>query len=561
MLCKMIFSLSISNFSLQNNVVQGVLIGSFIYNIRGNINTTLNALRLAKTLVFFSKHVNIYSIFQKQIQIGFNLLCLVPAVSRETNKQLDDTRNTLKSEMNKYNIEIVDLLTRKIPISVMPHNSVEPHYILESLKRMRNWEDEKINRSKISGTIYSRDKDKITELINQVFSMYYKTNPLHPDIFPSLRSIETWIIRYTLRLYNAPLGSKASITSGGTESIFLACKAYRDFYKKAYPEIIVPITAHPAFDKACDCLGIKLRKVPIEYNTSGGSSKLDLSYYRSLINENTILLVGSAPSFPHGEIDPMREICKIAESYKLPVHMDACLGGFILPFLNSYSGIEDRYDFSMSGITSISADFHKYGLTEKGISIVMYNNEKYINSQYFVYPDWCGGIYATNTLLGSRPGSIMAITWATILCRGYSYYKELANEIVMSTRYLAIELSKIKNISVIGHLELLTNVVAFTTKDFDIYTLNDELKQKGWNLNPLQFPSSLHLCITEANCSRDNLDVFIRDVKMAFEKCSVEYDGVAPEDGGSIYGTSQKITNRSLVSSVAKMYLDSLYFS
>ena len=170
----------------------------------------------------------------------------------------------------------------------------------------------KSDKSKASGIQYSRDSKSSSELVNSVFSMYYKTNPLHPDIFPTLRSIETWVIRYTLKLFNAPLGSKASITSGGTESIFLACKAYRDYYKKPYPEIIVPETAHPAFDKACDCLGIKLKKVPIVFNTDGEESQLDLKYYKSVVNENTILLVGSAPSFPHGELDPTREICKIA---------------------------------------------------------------------------------------------------------------------------------------------------------------------------------------------------------------------------------------------------------
>ena len=555
------FSFQSSQFIQDNKIVQGVLLASFIYNLRGNVNGVLNSLRTLKTLVFFSKHINFCALFQNQIQLGFRMLCFLPAVSKETKKQLGETRDTLRREMTQYNTNIVDLLHPKIPISILQNNSIGNEYILESLTRLKEWENSKVDKSRVSGTIYSRDSKSSSELVNSVFSMYYKTNPLHPDIFPTLRSIETWVIRYTLKLFNAPLGSKASITSGGTESIFLACKAYRDYYKKPYPEIIVPETAHPAFDKACDCLGIKLKKVPIVFNTDGEESQLDLKYYKSVVNENTILLVGSAPSFPHGELDPMREICKIAKIYKLPVHMDACLGGFILPFLNSCAGLEDRYDFSMNGITSISADFHKYGLTEKGVSIVMYNSEKYINSQYFIYPNWCGGIYATNTLLGSRPGSIIAITWATMLSRGSDYYKFLANDIVMNTRYLAIELSKIDEVSVFGNPEKLVNVVAFNTPDFDIYAVNTELKERGWNLNPLQFPSSLHYCITEANCSRESLQEFIRDVRVAVEKCKKEFTGVSPEDGGSIYGTSQKISNRALVSSVARIYLDSLYFS
>jgi sphinganine-1-phosphate aldolase len=214
----------------------------------------------------------------------------------------------------------------------------------------------------------------------------------------------------------------------------------------------------------------------------------------------------------------------------------------------------------MKGITSISADFHKYALSEKGVSIVMYNSVKYIESQYFVYSDWCGGIYATNTLLGSRPGSIIAITWAGMLARGFDYYRKSSLEIVSATRYIAEKLEEIPEVTVIGDPKMLINVVAFNTPLFDIYSINSELKSRGWNLNPLQFPSSLHICITNANSSGDKAKEFIKDVKWAVNKCRDEFNGVAPEDGGSIYGTSQKITNRSLVSSVAKIYLNTLYF-
>lgn len=546
---------------LNNFYFKTLLLTSFVLNSRSNINTVLGYLRTCKCLVFFSRHVNLKTLFQSQIQMGFNALCLLPAVSRETERQLNMSKEQIISDLSLHDQEIVKLLSTKVTISIMPTNAVPTDYILETVTRLKEWEDNLINKTRVSGAIYSHDEERVQKLLSQVSQIFYKTNPLHPDVFPTLRKIETWLIKYTLRLYNSPNEARASITSGGTESIFLACKAYRDYYKKPFPEIIVPVTAHPAFDKACDCLGIKLIKVPIDFNLSGGSSKLDLSFYKSSINENTILLVGSAPSFPHGEIDPMREICNLGIKYKVPVHMDACLGGFILPFLNEYSGLNEKYDFTMRGLTSISADFHKYALSEKGISIVMYNSSKYINSQYFVYSDWCGGIYATNTLLGSRPGSIIAVTWAGILARGFTYYRNQSTAILLATRNIAFELSNIPEISVFGDPEKLTNVVAFTTNDFDIYEVNSELKERGWNLNPLQFPSSLHLCVTEANSSPDNVKSFIEDVKSAVEKCRNDYSGVSPQDGGSIYGTSQKITNRSLVGSVAKIYLDALYFT
>jgi sphinganine-1-phosphate aldolase len=546
---------------INNTYFKGILLTSFVLNSRSNFNTVMGYLRTCKCLVFFSRHVNIKNLFQSQIQIGFNALCILPAVSRETQRQLNLSRDSIINEMNQYDKDIVKLLDSRVNISIMPTNGIESRHIIDTVNRLKKWEDELINKSRVSGAIYSKDNKEMQDLVSQVSHIFTKTNPLHPDVFPTLRKIETWLIKYTLRLYNARNDAKASITSGGTESIFLACKAYRDYFKKPFPEIIVPATAHPAFDKACDCLGIKLIKVPIDYNTSGDDSKLDLSFYKSSINENTILLVGSAPSFPHGEIDPMRDICNLGISYKLPVHMDACLGGFILPFLNEYAGLSDRYDFTMRGITSISCDYHKYALSEKGISILMYNSPEHIKSQYFVYSDWCGGIYATNTLLGSRPGSIIAVTWAGILARGYEYYRDNSTKILRATRTIATELSSIPGVSVFGDPKKLTNVVAFTTTDFDIYSVNSELRERGWNLNPLQFPSSLHLCVTEANCSTENVKAFISDTLEAVDKCRQEYSDVKPEDGGSIYGTSQKISNRALVGSVAKIYLDSLYFS
>ena len=227
-----------------NNVYfKGILLTSFVLNSRSNFNTVMGYLRTCKCLVFFSRHVNIKSLFQSQIQMGFNALCILPAVSRETQRQLELSRDSIVGEMNQYDKDIVNLLDPKVTISIMPGNGVKSHYIIETVNRLKKWEDELINKSRVSGTIYSHDNSEIQALLAQVSQIFTKTNPLHPDVFPTLRKIETWLIKYTLRLYNARNDARASITSGGTESIFLACKAYRDYFKKPFPEIIVPAVA------------------------------------------------------------------------------------------------------------------------------------------------------------------------------------------------------------------------------------------------------------------------------------------------------------------------------
>ena len=547
------------NNVISNKYAQGVLIGSFLYNFKGNISGIIDTARNVKTFVFFYKFFNARDIFQNQIQMGFKMLSILPCVKRKIAIEMNKNIETISDDLSQHSEQIVKLIDYKIPITTFNKEGIEAYRIVETLQKLKAFDDSIVDKGKVSGTIYSNNKD-VETMINQISSLYFKTNPLHPDIFPSLRYIEKWLIQKTLSLFKGNIDCRGSITSGGTESIFLACKAYRNYHKSIKnPEIIAPETVHPAFDKACECLSIKLVKVPIEYCHNGTeSSKLNLSYYKSKINENTICLVGSAPSFPHGEIDPMREIGKLGMYYKIPVHMDCCLGGFLLPFLD----LNERYDFTMPGITSISADFHKYAYCEKGISIVMYKNFKYSNSQYFIYDSWNGGIYATNTLLGSRSGNIIVLTWATMLLNGTNYYKEASNIIRDTTQKIAYRINQIDGLDVIGNPEELINIVAIKSDIFDIYKINELLKKNGWNLNALQFPSSIHLCVTLNHISEEKIDELIAFLNVG----AMDYENMLINDansagGGSIYGTSQKISNRSLVSNIACQYLDILYKS
>ena len=288
--------------------------------------------------------------------------------------------------------------------------------------------------------IYSAN-DKTEELIASISSLYFKTNPLHPDIFPTLRYIEKWLIRKTLRLFNASDEGRASITSGGTESIFLACKTYKTFYKNIKnPEIIAPETAHPAFDKACECLGIKLVKVPIEYSYKA-YSKLNLSYYKVKLMKILFVLLVLHQVF-HREIDPMREIEKLGLQYNIPVHM-------IVVFEDFYCLFRFLMNFMISvclELISISADFHKYAYCERNINCT-YSHYKYSNSQYFAYDSWNGEFYATNTLLG-RPGNIIVLTWATLMSNGINYYRDASFKIREATRTIARRIRDIEYLDV-----------------------------------------------------------------------------------------------------------------
>lgn len=277
---------------------------------------------------------------------------------------------------------------------------------------------------------------------------------------------------------------------------------------------------------------------------------------RRAITKNTILLCGSAPQFPHGVMDPIEEIAKLAKKYNLGCHVDACLGGFLIPFMKKAGFSLPPFDFSVDGVTSISCDTHKYGFSPKGSSVIMYSNKHLRHFQYFVAPDWQGGIYACPSIPGSRPGAIIAVTWATMIYYGESGYVESTRKIISTRRKIEDGLRKIKGIFVLGKPEV--SVVAFASHNFDVYHLGDALTKKGWHLNTLQFPSSIHICVTALNTQPGVADQFIKDVR----ECTAALlkDPAAKSSGMSaIYGMSQSIPDRSIVNEIAWGFLDCMY--
>ncbi|KFP67832.1 Sphingosine-1-phosphate lyase 1 [Cariama cristata] len=345
------------------------------------------------------------------------------------------------------------------------------------------------------------------------------------------------------------------MTSGGTESILMACKAYRDLaYERGIkqPEMLVPVSAHAAFDKAAHYFGLKLIHIPLTKDM-----EVDIQAMRRAISKNTAMLVCSAPQFPHGVMDPIEEVAELAVKYKIPLHVDACLGGFLIAFMDKAGfPLKRPFDFRVKGVTSISADTHKYGYAPKGSSVVLYSDKKYRSYQFFIAPDWQGGIYASPSVAGSRPGGIIAACWATLLHIGESGYVEATKRIIKTARFLESELRKIDSIFIFGKPEV--SVLSIGSDTFDIYRLSNFLTAKGWNLNVLQFPSSIHICITQLHTKSGVAEQFLKDVKDSIE--DIMKDLHAKTTGmGAIYGMAQSVPDRSLVAEISQAYLDGLY--
>ena len=474
----------------------------------------------------------------------YKFLSMIPYFQKKIQHEIDKTSDGIREELDKQGTEYN-------PYINLPLLPIKKGAIIDHIRELKELENKKQDLKLVSGVIYNHDEN-LNDLMLSIYPFFYKTNPLHADIFPYLRNIEKDLIRMTLNLYNGSKESRGTLTSGGTESILCACKAYRDYGLKIKgiknPIMLVPESAHAAFDKAGESFGIKIIKIPIDENY-----ELDIGYLETNINKNVVCIVGSAPSFPHGIMDPIKKLGEIGINYDIPVHVDCCLGGFLIPFMENRS--EFDFDFSVDGVTSISCDYHKYGYSPKGISIIMYESRKYIDYQYYIEPDWMGGIYATHVLTGSRPGNIIVQTWATMLYYGIEGYKNNTNLIIETANYIRKELDSIENIYVIGDSKL--SVIGLKSDKYNIYKINDKLKEKGWHLNVLQNPSSIHICVTEQHVNEEIHSKFIDDIKEIIGSLSLNEN--QEDDNSTIYGTNQKVKKGSIIRAVVLNYLDYLY--
>ncbi|XP_076025373.1 sphingosine-1-phosphate lyase 1 isoform X2 [Genypterus blacodes] len=477
----------------------------------------------------------------------FRLVRKIPfigvAIQGQLNKALDDMSAslcTLREGMS---------YTQQLPSQGLSQSQV-----LDKIQEYETLNEVKWEKGCVSGAVYWGD-EMLTKLLVKVYGDFAWSNPLHPDIFPGVRKMEAEVVRMACTLFHGGSNSCGTVTSGGTESILMACKAYRDMaYERGvkHPEILAPVSVHAAFDKAAHYFGMKLVHIPLDKKTM----KVDVKAMKRAISRNTAMLVCSAPQFPHGVMDPVEEVAKLAVRYNLPLHVDACLGGFLIVFMAKAGYRLAPFDFRVKGVTSISADTHKYGYAPKGSSVILYSDKKYRHYQYFVAPDWQGGIYASPSVAGSRPGGIIAACWATMMHIGENGYIDATKKIISVARKIKTEICKINGVFVFGDPEV--SVVAIGSDVFDIFRLSNALTSKGWNLNTLQYPSSIHICCTVLHTQKGVADQFISDVR---EQVAIIMKNPKEKTTGmgAIYGMAQSIPDRSMVTEISRGFLDCLY--
>ncbi|XP_064458338.1 sphingosine-1-phosphate lyase-like [Ornithodoros turicata] len=506
-------------------------------------------------LITFTVQCLIYRIFYTR---GF-----VPNVKRgflHWVRNLPVIRNIVKKKLEKHAVDIERSMNKYYAntkfLTQLPSKPWSPDKILGEMKKYLSLSVVDWKKGHVSGGIYTENDSKLEDVMTTAYRWTIRTNPLHSDIFVGVRKMESELIRWCCNLYNGGPNSCGSMTSGGTESILLVCKAYRDYgyYEKGIvcPEMVVPVTAHAGFDKAGQYLRIKVIHIPVDPKTM----RVDVKKMRSAITSNTIMLVGSAPQFPHGTIDPIQEIADLGARHHIPMHVDACLGGFLIPFMEDAGFPIPPFDFRLDGVTSISADTHKYGYSPKGSSVIMYSDSVYRHYQYSVATDWPGGVYCTPTMSGSRAGAVSACTWASLLYYGREGYVDATRKIITTTRAIIQETSGIEGLKILGQPDV--SVIAYGSDIFDIFRLNDALTHRGWCLNTLQFPSGFHLCVTLLHVSENIADKFVSDLRECV--ADIMLDPGQPSTGqAAIYGMAQSIPDRSVVEELSCAYIDACY--
>ncbi len=389
------------------------------------------------------------------------------------------------------------------------------------------WED-----GRAFGMVYDGGPS-VHEVAEQAARLYLHENALNTKAFPSLGAIQSEVVGWTAQLLNGPDTASGFLTSGGTESILCGVKAARERGRIERgidrPEMVVSASAHAAFHKAAHLFGIEVHKTPVLDDWTA-----DVEAMAAEVNENTVLVVGSAPQYPQGVVDDIPAIAALAAEVGANCHVDACMGGFVLPFAERLGREVPVWDFRVEGVTSISADIHKLGYAPKGVSVILHRTKELRRYQTFLFDDWLGGFYASPNLQGTRSGLPMAAAWAVMQHLGIDGYTELTATVLDNADRMRAGIAEIDGVRVLGdggyHLVAMSNEPD-DEDPIDVFALGDALQRRGWFHDRQGPPDSLHSTVSNSNTG------VIDEYLSALAESVAEVRGSSTDDRSTNYAT------------------------
>lgn len=331
--------------------------------------------------------------------------------------------------------------------------------------------------------------DDVLEVAKQAYLMYFSENGLGLRAFGSLARFESEVVRMALTLMHGDDATRGAMTTGGTESIFLAVKAARDQAKQrrpgmGTPQIVMASSAHPAFDKAAHFMGLQVVRTTLRADYTA-----DPTAIAAAITDDTVMVVGSVPAFPHGVIDPIGEIAAAAAAHGVWMHVDACVGGYIAPFAKQLGADIPDWDFAVPGVTSISADLHKYGYTAKGASTLLFRDAESFAGMGWYFDGWPRGQYFTNTLVGTRAGGAIAAAWAVMNYLGEAGYRRITQRVLDTRRALQAGTAKL-GLPTLGDPQL--SILAYGSVEVDTAAVGARMTARGWVVGHVTEPAGFH---------------------------------------------------------------------
>jgi sphinganine-1-phosphate aldolase len=411
----------------------------------------------------------------------------------------------------------------------LPRQGVAKRDVLASLEAMRSG-DVDWRSGRCFSLVYDGGAD-VRDVARAAHDLYLSENALNTNAFPSLGRMQADVVRIVADLLHADEEAAGFMTSGGTESILVAVKAAKERARAergiTEPEMVLARSAHAAFHKAAHDFGVTARVVPVRDDW-----RADVDTMAAAVNDRTVLLVGSAPQYPQGVVDPIPEIAGIASRVGANCHVDACMGGFVLPFAERLGLSVAPWDFRVDGVTSISADVHKLGYSPKGASVIVHRSKALRRYQTFVFDDWLGGLYASPNLLGTRPAGPIAAAWAVLHYLGEEGYLRLTRTTLDAATRLVAGIGSVRGIEVRGEPD--AQIVCFGATDpasFDVFALGDALASRGWYFDRQAGPESLHATVSAGNAGL--IDELVDDLG----ELSQDVAGRRNPDRGTDYAT------------------------
>jgi len=425
------------------------------------------------------------------------------------------------------------------------------------LRRMESFRagDVRWREGRVFSLVYQYSPEH-TDFLKQAHNLFFSENGLNPTAFRSLLRMERETIEMAADLFHGDEQVAGCVTSGGTESLLLVVLNYRNRMRKRRPwirrpEIVAPESVHVAVMKACEYFDVRPRLAPC-----GKDFRADPAAMERAINRNTIGIIVSAPCYPYGTLDPVAEIAAIAERRGIPCHVDACLGGFFLPWLPHAGREIPPFDFRVKGVSSISADLHKYAYAAKGASILLYRNRALLRHQVFAEVNWCGGAYGGLTLAGTRPGGPIAAAWAALRAVGKQGYIENAKKVMTIADRFRQGVASIPGLQVLGEPVMGVMAIGSNEPGLSIYAVADQMEKQGWHIDRLQRPEAIHLILNPGH--EAIADAWLEDLRKAVETVRARPE-LAGEGSAPLYGLMARMPVRGIVRSNLENLLLDLY--